>query len=98
MQAGKNSRLSAESREQYAKQKAENNTRFTFCLVPTDGVMVFYFGDLRKRDLNYFAIRAFHFDAGCGQRLSSLHAFYNAAHALAVNRHNFNVVLAVEWL
>jgi hypothetical protein len=98
MRAGKNSRLFAES----GGQKAEKNTRsrclFAVCLLPGDGVMVFYFGDLRKWDLNYLAIRAFHFDAGCGQRLSSLHAFYNAAHALAVNHHDFNIVLAVEWL
>lgn len=64
----------------------------------TCGVVIFDFGDLGKGDLYNFAVCTFHLDARCGEGLSGFHAAYHAAHALAVNRNNLNVVFAVKWL
>jgi hypothetical protein len=49
-----------------------------------------------ERDFDDLAVGAFHLDAWDGERLCHLHAADDAAHALAVGRDDFNVVLAVE--
>src|SRR5713226_693735 len=54
------------------------------------------FDDRRERDLHNLAVGAFDLDARRGQRLSCFHAAHDAAHALAIPRHNLNVAFAVE--
>jgi hypothetical protein len=62
------------------------------------GVVIFDFGDRRKRYLDNLAIGAFYLDAWSRECLSGFHAPDNAADALAVNRYDLNIVFAVQRL
>jgi hypothetical protein len=67
------------------------------CLLLT-AVVVFDFGDRRKRYLDDLAIGAFYLHAWSGECLSGFHASDHTPHALAINRHDLNIVFAVERL
>ncbi len=60
--------------------------------------MVFDFGDRRERNLHDLAIGAFDLDARSRQCLCGLHTANDAPNAIAVNRDDFDIVLAVERL
>ena len=68
-----------------------------FCLLRT-GVMVFNFGDRRKRYFDDLAVSAFYLDAWGGECLSGFHAPDNASHALAIKSYDLNIVFAVQRL
>ncbi len=67
-------------------------------LLTANRVVVFNLGDRRKGYFDDLAVRAFYFHAGGGECLSGLHAPDNAPHALAINRHDLDIVLAVQRL
>ena len=67
-------------------------------LLAAHRVVVFDLGDRRKGYLDYLAVRAFYLHARGGECLSGLHAPDNAPHALTVNRHDLDIVLAVQRL
>jgi len=77
--------------------KHHSNSAPAFCLLLT-AVVVFDFGDRRKRYLDDLAIGAFYLHAWSGECLSGFHAPDNAPHTLAVNRHDLNIVFAVQRL
>lgn len=60
--------------------------------------MVFNLGDRGKGYLDDLAVRAFYLHAWGGEGLSGLHAPDNAPHALSVNRHDLDIVFAVQRL
>jgi hypothetical protein len=60
--------------------------------------MVFDFSDCGKRYFDYFTVCAFHLYAGGGERLSSFHAPHDATDALAIHRHDLNIILPVKRL
>lgn len=67
-------------------------------LLTAHRVVVFNLGDRRKGYLDDLAVRALYLHAGGGECLSGLHAPDNAPHALAVNRHDLDIVFAVQRL
>ena len=67
-------------------------------LLAANRVVVFNLGDRRKGYFDDLAVRALYFHAGRGECLSGLHAPDNASHALAINRHYLDIVLAVKRL
>lgn len=67
-------------------------------LLTAHRVVVFNLGDRRKGYFDDLAVRALYLHAGRGECLSGLHAPDNAPHALAVNSHDFDIVLAVQRL
>src|SRR6266850_3645143 len=67
-------------------------------LLATHRVVVFNLGDGRKGYLDDLAVRAFYLHARGSECLSGLHAPDNAPHALSVNRHDLDIVFAVQWL
>lgn len=60
--------------------------------------MVNNFDDVEERNLDDFAVGTFDFDAGRGERLRRFHTADDAAHAAAVLRNDFNIILAVKRL
>ena len=73
----------------------------TFCLVPTAFCLLFYWvmvldlGDAGKRNLNDLAAGAFDLHARRGQRLRRFHTANGAAHALAIEGYDLNVVFSI---
>ena len=67
-------------------------------LVTAHRVVVFNLGDRRKGYLDDLAVRALYLHAGGGECLGGLHAPDNAPHALTVNRHDLDIVFAVQRL
>src|SRR2546423_1032002 len=67
-------------------------------LLAAHRVVVFNLGDSRKGYFDDLAVRAFYFHAWGGECLSGFHAPDNAPHALSVNRHDLDIVFAVQWL
>lgn len=61
-------------------------------------VVVFYFGDFGKWDLDDLAIGTFNFDARSCQGLGGFHAPNCAPHSLAVECYDLNIILAVKRL
>lgn len=92
MRAGKNSR-----QEAAAGGGRIPGSKIAWCLLPTAlPIVIFDFGDSRKRYLHYFTIRALYLDAGSGECLRGFHAANCAPHALAVNRDDLNIVFAIK--
>ena len=60
--------------------------------------MVYNLGDSIKGNFDDDAVGPFDLHARACQRLSSLHAADDAAHAAAVLRNHFNIVFAIEGL
>ncbi len=61
-------------------------------------IVVFDFGDGRKRYLDDLAACALNLYAGRRQGLRGFHAADDAAHALTIDGYDLNVVFAVQWL
>ena len=61
-------------------------------------IVILDLGDGREGDLDDLPIRYLNLDAGCREGLGGFHAANCSAHAPAVSRNNFHVVLAVKWL
>ena len=67
-------------------------------LLTAHRVVIFNLSDRRKGNLDDLAVRAFYLHAWGGECLSGLHAPDNTAHALAVNRHDLDIVFAIQRL
>ncbi len=104
MRAGKNSRQPAHgtSRSRWQEQPdcgvCYSRPLPATLLLTAHRVVVFNLGDRRKGYLDDLAVRAFYLHAWGGEGLSGFHAPDNAPHALAVKRHDLDIVFAVQRL
>lgn len=60
--------------------------------------MIDDFDNRRERDFYNLAVSPLDFNSRDGQRLGSFHAAHDAADAVTITRHDFNIALAVQWL
>lgn len=58
--------------------------------------MVYDFDDVGEGDFNNLAVGTLHLDAGLGESLRRLHTTDDAAHAAAVLRDDFNIVMPIK--